>query len=418
MEPGSFALTYDPTGYGPAEQTYTTTQDVGFFERMGAAFIGIPVGILLIFFPMSMLWWNEHRDVESQVAIEQALKQVVTVPVQALAPANEGRLVHVIGPATASGVTDTAFGLTLPGLVVAQRRLEMYQWQERSAENRTPHWGGGETITTTYRYERVWSGDWLNSRTFHEPRGHENPPLPVASALIAADDAKLGAFRLGGSTLAVLPQTAPISTHSVLAGLNGTADGTAGPVPTAPGFQPVLPEKAPTGFSFDAGGGLYRGKNPAAPAIGDVRLSYAGLPAGKTLTVVARQTGEGFTDFPVTRGYTIHLARVGEHSAETLLDDEANSMATLTWILRLVGVVVMWIGFMLLLGPFAALVSVVPFLGTLAEGLTADIAFVLALILGSITIAVAWLWVHPLISLSVIAATLLVGGTYVYLRRG
>jgi hypothetical protein len=226
--------------------------------------------------------------------------------------------------------------------------------------------------------------------------------MPAPSALLAADDAKLGAFRLGTTTVGALLQNAPEA---------------GGKAWFASGFQEVRPDKPPAGFAVDPAGGLYHGKDPADPAVGDVRLRYAGVPAGKTLTVVARQSGEGFTDFPIARDTGILLAAVGEYSAETLLDREADAMATLTWLLRLAGVIVMWIGFMLLLGPLAVLVSVLPFLGTLVEGLTADIAFALALTLGAVTIAVAWLFVHPLVSVAMIVATLVVGGGYVYLRR-
>jgi hypothetical protein len=396
-------LTYDPTGSAGPQSVYTETTEVGFFERIGAALIGIPLGILLIFFPVALLWWNEHRNVEMQDAIDKALQTVATVPAATLAAANEGHLVHVVGTATASAVNDPTFAVTLPSMVAVQRQVEMYQWREQRQEKSTTNFGGSQTTTTTTRYDKVWSTDWQDSSTFLAPQGHRNPPMPAPSALLAADDAKLGAFRLGATTLAALVETTPPNGNKAW---------------FASGFQEVRPDKAPTGFAPDPAGGLYHGKDPADPAVGDVRLRYAGVPAGKTLTVVARQSGEGFTDFPIARDTNILLAAVGEYSAETLLDREADAMATLTWIMRLVGVIVMWIGFMLLLGPFATLVSVLPFLGTLAEGLTADIAFVLALILGGVTIAVAWLFVHPLVSIALIVATLVVGSGYIYLRRG
>ena len=389
-------MTYDPA-------SFTQTREIGFFERIGASLLGIPLGIILIFFPMSLLWWNEHRNVEAQQAIDLALEQVVSVPAGPVAARNDGKLVHVIGPTSASALTDPAFGLTLPALVVAQRKVEMYQWRERQSQQTATNWGGSQTVTTTFSYDKVWSADWADSRAFRMPQGHENPPMPARSALLTADDAKLGAFRLGPETLGALTQS-------------GLGPSTVGGAP--PGFLEVRPAQAPAGFIFDQGGVLYRGKSPSAPAIGDVRVGYSGLPAGKALTVVARQNGDGFTDYPVTRGYTLQLAAVGEHSATALLADKAGQEATLTWIVRLIGVVVMGIGFMVLLGPLATLVSVVPFLGTLAEGLTADVAFILAAILGAITIAAAWLFVHPLISLGLILATLMVGGAYIYIRRG
>ncbi|MEI6559642.1 MAG: TMEM43 family protein [Rhodospirillaceae bacterium] len=400
-------MTYDPT-------SYTQTQEIGFFERVGASLIGIPLGILLIFFPISILWWNEGRNVEAQQAIEQALARVVTVPPAPLSPANEGKLVHVIGTATASGVTDSAMGAGLPGLLLVERRVEMYQWRERKSQQTKDNWGGSQTVTTQVNYDKVWSSTGLDSRFFRVPQGHANPPMLLTPAMIPAEDARLGAFRLGPNTLGALTRT------SLMRGGDGSSvafevgDGF-GSLPD--GFVPVRPERTPPGYRFDANGGLYRGDNPKTPAIGDIRVSYVGVPAGRLLTVVGKQSGEGFTDYPVARGYTIQLAAVGERSAESLLDDQAAREATLTWLMRLGGVLLMWIGFMLLLGPLAALVSVVPVFATLAEGLTAVTAFFLALMLGMITIAAAWLLVHPVFSIITILLALLIGGGALYLRR-
>lgn len=396
-------MTYDPA-------SYTQTREIGFFERIGASLIGIPLGILLIFFPISMLWWNEGRNVETQQAIDMAVARVVTVPPAPLSPANEGKLVHVIGIATASGVADSAMGVNLAGLLVVERRVEMFQWRERQSQQTKNNWGGSQTVTTSYGYDKVWSSTGLDSRYFRAPQGHINPPMLLAPALIAADDAKLGAFRLGPNTLASLTRTTLLRDGGSLAfdfGGDWMPDG----------FQHIRPERAPPGYRFDVNGGLYRGDNPRDPAIGDIRVSYQGVPAGKLLTVVGKQSGEGFTDYPIARGYTIQLAAVGERSAESLLDDQAARESTLTWLMRLGGVVVMWIGFMLLLGPLAALVSVVPFLGTLTEGLTAATAFFLALMLGMITIAAAWLLVHPVFSIAMIVSALALGGGYFYLTR-
>ncbi|MEI6986927.1 MAG: TMEM43 family protein [Rhodospirillaceae bacterium] len=405
-------MTYDPAAY-------TQSREVGFGERIASSLIGIPLGIVLIFFPMSLLWWNEHRNVDAQQAIDLALELVISLPSPIISPQNDGKLVHVIGPATASSVVDTALGLTLPALVIVQRHVEMYQWRERQSQQAKTNLGGSQTITTNTSYEKVWSTDWLDSRNFSVPQGHNNPPAPARNALIAADDAKLGAFRLGPNTLAALAQSGLSLGGDAFGSLLASgASGASAPPSGPPGFQEIRPEKAPDGFVFDPAGGLFRGRNTSVPSIGDVRVTYSGIPSGKTVTVVAKQNGDGFTDYPVARSYSIQLAAVGEHSAQALLEEKAARESTLTWLLRLGGVIVMWLGFMMLLGPLATLVSVVPFLGMLAEGLTADIAFFLALILGIITVAVAWLVVHPIVSITLIIVTVLIGGSYIYLRRG
>ena len=396
-------MTYDPS-------TYTQTQEIGFFERVGASLIGIPIGILLIVFPIALLWWNEGRNVDAQQAVDMAVARVVTVASSPVSPANEGKLVHVVGTATASGIEDQAMGSSLPGLILAERRVEMYQWRERTSRQSQTNWGGGQTVTTSVGYDKVWSSVGINSRNFRVRDGHDNPPMLLTPALIAADDAKLGDFRLGPTTLAALTRTTLLRDGDPVAfnlGDDWLPDG----------FQRVRPERTPSGYRFDADGGLYRGDNPRQPAIGDIRVTYVGVPTGKVLTVVGKQSGGSFTDYPVARGYTIQLAAVGEHSAEALLDEEAAEESTLTWLMRLGGLLLMWLGFALLLGPLATLVSVVPVLGTLTEGLTAVTAFFLALTLTMITIAAAWLVVHPVFSIIMIISALALIGGWLYATR-
>ncbi len=396
-------MTYDPG-------TYTQTQEIGFFERVGASLIGIPLGIMLIFFPIALLWWNEGHNVETQQAIDIAVARVISVPPATLSPANEGKLVHVVGTTTASGVSDGSMGIALPGLLVAERRVEMYQWRENRSRDTKDNWGGSQTVTTSFSYEKVWSTTGYNSRSFKVPQGHVNPPMLLASAFLTADDAKLGAFRLGPNTLSALTRTTLLRDGDSLAfefGDNWLPDG----------FQAVRPERTPSGYRFESNGALYRGDNPRSPAIGDIRVSYVGVPAGKLLSVVAKQSGEGFTDYPVTRGYSVQLAAVGERSAQSMLDDQAARESVLIWLMRLLGIFLIWIGFLLLLGPLSALVSVVPVLATLVEGLSAAAAFLLAFVLGMITIAVAWLWVHPVTSILMIVVALAIGGGLFYLRR-
>ncbi|MBA1419758.1 MAG: hypothetical protein FAF03_02575 [Epsilonproteobacteria bacterium] len=75
----------------------------------------------------------------------------------------------------------------------------------------------------------------------------------------------------------------------------------------------------------------------------------------------------------------------------------------LTWILRGVGLFLMFISFTLILGPLATFAKVIPMLGSLVGSVTGiAAAAVLTLLLGSVIIALAWFSARPLMSLSII----------------
>ena len=83
-----------------------------------------------------------------------------------------------------------------------------------------------------------------------------------------------------------------------------------------------------------------------------------------------------------------------------------------TWVLRLVGLAMMAIGLALLFKIFATVIDRIPFvgihIGTLVELGTSLIAILIALPLALLTIAIAWFFVRPV--LSIVLLVLGVGG--------
>ena len=89
-----------------------------------------------------------------------------------------------------------------------------------------------------------------------------------------------------------------------------------------------------------------------------------------------------------------------------LLDNVLSSNDSRTTILRFLGFLVMFFGFMLFFNPLTYLVSWIPFIGSfLAYGIWIVIAlssFLAAVILSLFTIALAWIYYRPLAALGLI----------------
>lgn len=347
--------------------SYTTSSTQGFFSRLMGSFVGILLGPVLILGAIVLLSWNEGRAVQAIRGLAEASSVTVEAPADTVNPGNEGKLVHVIGQATAAGpIADADLSVNFPDQVAVDRTAEMYLWKEKKEDKTQDNTGGSQTTTTTYTYSQVWSDTPIDSSTFAHPEGHENPQMPFTSHKYAASDAKLGGYALDETTLDKIDATAP------------------------------LKPDAPDGWT-ESGTTLYKGANAATPAVGDMRVHYTGLASGSTLSVLAAQSQNGFVPFTTSNGYTIDMARAGNASAKEMITDEQNAEATLTWILRAVGAFVVFIGFAMFFGPIATLAAVLPFLGTIVRGATTFFAFVLSLPVTLITIAFAWLFFRPLI---------------------
>ncbi|CAK0772300.1 putative DUF3068 domain-containing protein [Azospirillaceae bacterium] len=359
----------------------------GYFERMSNSFFGIPIGVILIVLPIALLWWNEDRAVAIEKAIGEAQNIVVSIDSKSVEPRHNGKLVHVTGVATAAGaIKDSALDLSFPGYLVINRQVEMFQWKEIREDK-------------AWVYRQTWSRDWENSDHFKYPQGHVNPRASAQSDSLTAKDARLGTFRLDDASLGRVEANIAVQWNN-----------------RATGMREILPPNTPAGHSLLPGGVLYRGKSPEKPQVGDLRITYTGLPSGSVLSIIARQSSDSFAPYPTSNGQKIQIVRYGDHTPQEMFNDELSNNSFMTWMLRLGGLFGLWIGFMLLLGPLSSVLSFLPFVGELVEGAIAIFALVFALVIGSVVIALAWLAVHPFFSLVLAGTALLTGFGILYLR--
>jgi Transmembrane protein 43 len=85
------------------------------------------------------------------------------------------------------------------------------------------------------------------------------------------------------------------------------------------------------------------------------------------------------------------------------------------WGFRILGFILMWVGLILVAGPFSAIANVIPFVGDLVEAVGAFAAFIAAGLLSTVTILVSSLLHNP-IALAVAAIVSL--GAFFLGRKG
>ncbi|MFT6703238.1 MAG: hypothetical protein ACJAUM_003120, partial [Pseudomonadales bacterium] len=89
-------------------------------------------------------------------------------------------------------------------------------------------------------------------------------------------------------------------------------------------------------------------------------------------------------------------------SQESMFQTALESNAFLTWMIRIIGLLIMTIGLSMILKPLSVLADVLPILGNIIETGAGFIAFLISLCLTILTIAIAWLFFRPLIGASLI----------------
>jgi len=190
----------------PGADEVVVSSSQNWFQRIFGGFIATLIGVVLVIGAGILLFWNEGRSAATIAALDEGARTVVAAPAQQPDPANEGKLVHVAGPAAYGGpARDADFGLDAPGLRL-QRAVEMYQWKEESHSDTQKKLGGGEETVTRYTYSKEWSDRRINSDSFHSADGHRNPPAPsIASRAFYAQQVKLAGYSVGDDVLALIP---------------------------------------------------------------------------------------------------------------------------------------------------------------------------------------------------------------------
>lgn len=365
-----------------SDGSFNTTTRQSWGSRLSQSLGGVLVGGALGIGAVVLLFWNEGRAVDRATTLALGADRVISVSADRVDPANDGELVHVSGVTTISGsLRDPLFGIDQPAIRL-QRQVEMYQWvEERESKTREKLGGGTETVTT-YRYEKKWSDRLQDSDDFQDASAHRNPKsIPLEQAEWSADSVRLGAFRLNPAQVAELGPTQSLS----LAGLSW---------PGKVVDKPVIAR----------GDHLFLGKTPDEPRVGDLRVRFEWVAPGD-VSVVAAQQGDSFTAL-VTPSGELALLENARVDAQAMFATARHNNTMLTWLLRGVGLLLLFIGWKLVLNPLRTFAAVVPFFARIVDFGTGVVAIALTLVIGLSTIALAWMVARPLLSVALLAGTL------------
>ncbi|NOX98154.1 MAG: hypothetical protein GXP30_00175 [Verrucomicrobia bacterium] len=366
---------------------FTEVSNQSWFSRLGNAFKGILFGLILFAASFVLLFWNEGRAVDRHKALEEGGGKVVSVAVNQVDTGNEGKLIHLTGQATTEEeLKDPVFGVGAKALKV-KRTVEMYQWEETPNSETKKKLGGGTETITTYSYSKGWYESVIDSSKFKDPEAPQNPSsMPYTTDSWQAKKVDFGDFILSSALIGMINSFEPLSL----------------------GKDGELSEEMKEGVKV-VNGGLYIGKAPGAPAVGDLRVAFATVNPLE-ISVVSVQKGKSFVPYKASNGGGVELLQSGSHSAEEMFEKAEADNSNLTWILRVVGFILMMVGLNMIFKLASVLADVIPILGSIVGAGTGIIAFLLAACLSLVTIAIAWVFYRPVlgVSLLIVAAVLIV----------
>ena len=335
-----------------SSDSYTDISSQGWFCA-GDAFLALPFGLILFLASFVVLFWNEGRTVRTAKALAEGQAAVVSIPSDRVNAANEGKLVHISGEATTDQtLEDPQFHISARAIRL-RRLVKMYQWRERSQTQTRKKLEGARSgsppphiprIGPMARSTRATSRGRTGIRTRARSRSRGGRPTPGPSSW------------------------APSGCPPLVSQIDRFE-----PLPVGDAERDALPPNLKDQLKVD-NGRYYRGKDPAHPEVGDVMVEFQQVRP-TTVSLLAQQAGDSFQPFRTRAGDAINRLQVGMVTADAMFQAAVAENHLLTWVLRLVGFVLMAAGIGLVLGPLAVFADVIPLLGSIVRGGTGLIAF-------------------------------------------
>ena len=270
----------------------------------------------------------------------------------------------------------------------------MYQWVEE-AESKTREKMGGEKETiTTYKYIKQWRVGRVESENFQQPKKYANPYQPFNNESYQSNNVYLGKYILSEAFIKKMSfyTDLPLS-NSVLYRNNKSnivTDKNNGEINKNTDMS-LMDE-----YSIE-GNYIYKGDNISTPNIGDIRVSFK-IVKPKNITIIGQQNKNNI--LPYQASYiNISFLQEGLLSAEELFRIEKDENIQRSWLIRLGGIVLIFVSLKCIISPIRTLFVFVPFIANIFGFLSGLILFIISLILGLTTILIAWFAYRPLLSL-------------------
>jgi hypothetical protein len=363
---------------------FTKVTHKGYFSRILDSFFGIFVGILLFLISFPFLYWNEGRVNLSLVA-----KTAYEIRTEESYPQEyEGKLGAVSGTLLSEETLGDIF-FQEGNYIALERKVEMYAWEEEKQTKTETNRGGSETQETTFTYKKIWTPRPQNSAHFEYPKNHENPELPLPSQTLSVKNASIGKYKTDMKNL-ILPEKNIL----LLTPENTITDETT--------------QLSNSQFLFQGKGTL------SAPEIGDIRISYLGRENPlENITVFGKFQKDSLNPFYTENNTLLYRAFEGTKDSGVALLAKEHSF--LTWMLRIVGFLLMFIGLTLIFEPISVFLDILPFFGSMSRTGIGILLFAVALLLTVLTILFS-LIIQNFYALLILLLVLF-GGSVWYMRR-
>jgi hypothetical protein len=376
---------------------YTEVTTTSWISRLMGSVTGVLFGLLLIAGSFYGVFWNESNSLHTAQSLQQTEKILISVPVSPLMPDNNLKVIYLTGTATTNDkLTDDVFDIS-ENAIKLERKVLMYQWQEKKSTQTDHNVGGSETKHTTYNYEPTWAEGLINSNEFKEINGHQNPPAkPLNSLYQTAAKVTVGDFILPSDLVHDIRGASQLEIRTF----------------NASKLQAKLNKSVQHAHDY-----FYIGHSEETPTIGDLKVFIDDVKP-QTVSIIAEQYGNTLQPYLAPAGERVSLIMMGDVPPAVMIHHAETENQMMTWIFRTLTFLGMLFGLSLLMRPVVVMASFIPLFSAIAEIGAGMVAFVGALLLWSLATAIAWFVIRPVEAIGLVVAACLIAYAIVQRKKG
>lgn len=340
----------------------------GWMDKFGMAFGQMVLAIIIFLIAFAILFSNEERTVIETWRLNEGGRLVVPLSSDVPDSDNNGQLVHLTAKVTTREVLSDELFFMSAKAIKLRRIMEMFQWREV------------EDAEGSISYEKAWSQHKINSLKFKKVQGHNNPDVEFNNNEYVSHDVMIGRFNLSESHVLKLEN---FERYTL----------------TQSDYMRINPEMGDYVLHENT---FFKGDNPKAPEVGDLRVWYEVVKPGQEVSVIGLQNVDSIqpynTDYNVIR-----VVDFGQVDADTMFRKEVKARdVSVIWWLRFAGWIGMLVSVWMMLNSFEVLHHIFPFIHRLVGYSNFELAFFASLSFVLLTIAFSWIHYQPAFGLGLI----------------
>ena len=377
--------------------SYTETNTTSYFSRLSNSFKWIFVWLLLIVWSVWLLWWNEWRTIDVSTWLNEAEEKAIEWKLDIVDPNLDNKIVFNAWEIDVKKpLKDNTFWFTW-NFVKIYRIVEKYQWKENVSTRTEENLWWSKTTTKTYTYKKVWSDKDISSDKFKEWWHINSKSWKYNSRTFLSTDVYLWKLRLSEPFVQMIDKKNifNLSERNLKIAQETTKNNDL---------------KLYNNYFF------HWKWTPENPEIWDLRIHFE-VVKPTIVSVIWLQKWNTIYPYTTKRDTEVALLEYWMKTKEQMFKNAQDNNKLVAWILRFIGLLLMYLWFKMIFDFIVVVAKVVPFIWTIVDFWTWIVSLILTLIIGWGVIIIAWFYVRPLLSISLIVLISIIVRFLVYKNK-